>query len=67
MSEPELTNDGEIEQLIAEHGGDVYAAIAALLSDKNFLLKELEYASLAMGHGFARRWKPRSLPRQNRS
>ncbi|RCW77702.1 hypothetical protein [Phyllobacterium bourgognense] len=61
MSEPELKHDGEVEQLIAEHGGDVHAAIADLLSDRNCLIKELEYAALAMGHGFARGWKPKSL------
>lgn len=65
MSEPALKHDEEIDQLIAEHGGDVHAAIEQLLSEKNFLIKELEYASLAMGFGYARGWKPKMLaPRQ---
>lgn len=61
MSEPVLKHDDEIEELIAEHGGDVHAAIAALLSDRRFLIKELECASLAMGYGYARGWKPKTL------
>jgi hypothetical protein len=61
MSEPELKHNDEVEQLIIEHGGDVHAAISALLLDRNFLIKELEYAAIAMGHGFARGWRPKSL------
>lgn len=59
MSKPELKHDDEIEQLIAEHDGDVQAAIAKLMDERSFLIKELEYASLAMGFGFARGWKPK--------
>lgn len=61
MSEPGLKHQDEIDQVIAEHGGDAHAAIAMLLSDKKFLIKELEYASLAMGHGYARGWKPKTF------
>ncbi|MEP7453494.1 hypothetical protein [Phyllobacterium sp. SB3] len=59
MNESELKHDDEVERLIAEHGGDVQAAFTALLSERSLLIKELEYASLAMGFGYARGWKPR--------
>lgn len=61
MNEPELKHDDDVEQLIAEHGGDIQAAIAKLLSERSFLIKELEYASLAMGFGYARGWKPKLM------
>ena len=50
--------EDEIDQVLAYHDGDVRAAIKALLSDRDFLVKEIEYASLAMSMGFARGWKP---------
>lgn len=50
--------DDEIELVMAYHKGDVRAAIATLLRDRDFLIKEIEYASLAMSMGFARGWKP---------
>ncbi|WP_371834123.1 hypothetical protein [Ochrobactrum teleogrylli] len=34
------------------------AAIETLLKDRDFLVKEIEYTSLAMSMGFAREWKP---------
>lgn len=37
---------GQIGRLLAEHGGDVHAAIAAL-TERSLLIKELEFASLA--------------------
>ncbi|MCO4316374.1 hypothetical protein M8997_004205 [Phyllobacterium sp. 21LDTY02-6] len=61
MNEPELKHDNEVDELIAEHGGDVYAAIKTLLSDREFLIRELQYAALAMGHGYTRGWKPKLL------
>ncbi|EBY7415700.1 hypothetical protein D6J61_25790, partial [Salmonella enterica subsp. enterica serovar Alachua] len=48
----------EIELVLAYHKGDVRAAIQALLKDRDFLVKEIEYASLAMSLGFSRGWKP---------
>lgn len=59
MKEPEQDYENEADQLIAEHGGDAVAAIAKLVEERGFLIKELEYASLAMGFGFARGWKPK--------
>ncbi len=50
--------DDEIELVLAHHDGDTRAAIEALLKDRDFLIKEIEYASLAMSMGFARGWKP---------
>ncbi|WP_273727332.1 CUE domain-containing protein [Brucella gallinifaecis] len=50
--------DDEIELVLAYHKGDVRAAIESLLKDRDFLIKEIEYASLAMSMGFARGWKP---------
>ncbi|MBK0023098.1 hypothetical protein IAE29_19535 [Ochrobactrum sp. S46] len=50
--------DDEIELVLAYQKGDVRAAIEALLKDRDFLVKEIEYASLAMSMGFARGWKP---------
>jgi len=43
--------DAEIDLVLAYHKGDVRAAIEALLKDREFLLKEVEYASLAVNHG----------------
>ncbi|UZD70899.1 hypothetical protein [Brucella sp. JSBI001] len=50
--------DDEIDLVLAYHKGDTRAAIEALLKDRDFLVKEIEYASLAMSMGFARGWKP---------
>ncbi|WP_433762640.1 hypothetical protein [Brucella anthropi] len=50
--------EDEIEMVLAYHKGDARAAIEALLKDRDFLVKEIEYASLAMSMGFARGWKP---------
>lgn len=50
--------EDEIELVLAYHKGDGRAAIEALLKDRDFLVKEIEYASLAMSMGFARGWKP---------
>lgn len=49
--------DDEIELVLTYHKGDVRAAIATLLRDRDFLIKKIEYASLAMSMGFARGWK----------
>ncbi|QNQ39434.1 hypothetical protein [Brucella intermedia] len=50
--------DDEIELVLAYHKGDARAAIESLLKDRDFLVKEIECASLAMSMGFARGWKP---------
>ncbi|MFK4820983.1 hypothetical protein ACI0FS_12410 [Ochrobactrum quorumnocens] len=50
--------DDEIEMVLAYHKGDIRAAMEALLKDRDFLIKEIEYASLAMSLGFSRGWKP---------
>ncbi|MBB3148221.1 hypothetical protein FHS21_004664 [Phyllobacterium trifolii] len=50
MNETARKHDDDVERLIAEHNGDVQAAITVLLSERSFLMKELEYASLAMGY-----------------
>lgn len=39
--------DDEIDLVLAYHKGDTRAAIEALLKDRDFLVKEIEYASLA--------------------
>jgi hypothetical protein len=59
MNEPSLQHCEAIDQLLAEYGGDVRVAIAALLSERDLLIEELKFASSAMGHGFARGWKPK--------
>ncbi len=59
MEEPEQDYENEADQLIAEHGGDANTAIAKLVEERAYLTKELEYASLAMGFGYARGWKPK--------
>jgi hypothetical protein len=46
MDEPALKHDDDVERLIAEHNGDVQTAVAVLLSERSFLIRELEYASL---------------------
>ncbi|KAB2709752.1 hypothetical protein FHW20_002083 [Ochrobactrum intermedium] len=43
--------DAEIEEVLAYHGGDVRAAIEALLKDRDFLAREVELARLAVTHG----------------
>ncbi|MFC0245774.1 hypothetical protein ACFOLL_12850 [Falsochrobactrum ovis] len=50
--------DDEIDLVLAYYKGDVRAAIEGLLKDRDFLVKEIEYASIAMSFGFARGWKP---------
>jgi hypothetical protein len=50
--------DDETELVLAYHKGDVRAAITTLLKDRDFLIKEIEYTSLARSMGFARGWKP---------
>ncbi|MBB5700704.1 hypothetical protein FHS76_000547 [Ochrobactrum daejeonense] len=50
--------DTEIEEVLAYHGGDVHAAIEALLKDREFLMREVELARMAMSHGYTRGWKP---------
>ncbi|MEJ5019363.1 hypothetical protein WH297_06370 [Ochrobactrum vermis] len=50
--------DDEIELVLTYHNGDARAAIETLLKDRDFLVKEIEYASMAMSMGFARGWKP---------
>ncbi|CAN7425465.1 hypothetical protein LJR231_002754 [Phyllobacterium sp. LjRoot231] len=61
MNGPVLKHGDEVDQLITEHNGDVHAAIGTLLSERDFLMKELQYASIAMGHGFARGWRPKTF------
>lgn len=41
----------EIEMVLAYHGGDVHAAIEALLKDRDFLAREVELSHLALTHG----------------
>lgn len=43
--------EDEIQQVLAYHGGDVHAAIEALLKDRDFLAREVELARLAGTHG----------------
>jgi hypothetical protein len=43
--------DAEIDLVLAYHKGDVRAAIESLLKDREFLIKEVEYASIAVTHG----------------
>jgi len=50
--------DDEIEQVLSYYNGDVRAAIEGLLKDRDFLVKEIEYASIAMSFGYSRGWKP---------
>lgn len=50
--------EDEIDEALAYHQGDIRATVAALLAEREFLLRELEYATLAMSYGFARGWKP---------
>lgn len=68
MTEPETATDGEAvhgsapvtaDAVLNLFGGDARAAIEALLADRIYLVRELEYASLAMGFGFTRGWKPK--------
>ena len=66
MNEPALKLDDDVDRLIAEHKGDAHAAILTLLSEREFLLNELQYASIAMGHGFARGWKPKTFTPRGR-
>ncbi|MCX2696751.1 CUE domain-containing protein [Ochrobactrum chromiisoli] len=41
----------EIEMVLTYHGGDVRAAIEALLKDRDFLAREVELSHLALTHG----------------
>lgn len=47
-----LTNlEREIDEALTYHRGDVRATIAALIADRDFLARELQYASLAASSG----------------
>lgn len=50
--------EDEIDEALAYHQGDARATVAALLAERDFLLREIEYAALAMSYGFARGWRP---------
>lgn len=50
--------DDEIDQVIAYHGGDMRAALEAILKDRDFLAREVEIASMAVSFGYTRGWKP---------
>ncbi len=50
--------EDEIDEALAYHQGDARATVAALLAERDFLLREIEYATLAMSYGFSRGWKP---------
>ncbi|MBC8719337.1 hypothetical protein [Ochrobactrum sp. Marseille-Q0166] len=43
--------DAEIDLILAYHKGDVRASIESLLKDREFLIKEVEYAAIAVTHG----------------
>ncbi|QWK80219.1 hypothetical protein [Ochrobactrum sp. BTU1] len=43
--------DAEIDLVLAYHKGDVRGAIESLLKDREYLIKEVEYASLAISYG----------------
>lgn len=43
--------EAEVEMVLAYHGGDVHAAIEALLKDRDFLAREIELSHLALNHG----------------
>ncbi|RCS21815.1 hypothetical protein DUT91_21800 [Phyllobacterium salinisoli] len=58
MNAPASLIDDEIAKVLAYHGGDAQAAIKALLEDREFLLREVEIASLAVSYGYTRGWKP---------
>lgn len=61
MNAVALDIETEVDEALAYHGGDAKSTIAALLADRDFLAKELQYASLSMSMGFARGWQP-SIP-----
>lgn len=48
-----------VEHAIAWHDGDARAAIRTLLDDVAHLRQQLAIATVAMGHGFTRGWRPR--------
>lgn len=50
--------DDEIELVLAYHKGDARAAIESLLKDRDFLVKEIAIASMAVSQGYTRGWKP---------
>jgi hypothetical protein len=50
--------DNEIELVLAHHKGDARAALETLLRDRDFLVKEIAIASMAVSHGYTRGWKP---------
>ncbi len=68
MTEPAKAPAGEatpnVDEILAEYRGDARAAIVALAADVAHLERELSFASLAMGFGFARGWRPSRSRRQ---
>jgi hypothetical protein len=68
MTEPMKAPAGEampnVDEILAEFRGDARAAIASLVADVAHLERELSFASLAMGFGFTRGWRPSRSRRQ---
>lgn len=54
----------DVDVILAKFRGDARAAIASMAADVAHLERELSFASLAMGFGFARGWRPSRSRRQ---
>ena len=55
-SRPENDLERLADDAVAACGGDLRAAVKALVADNIGLQKELDFASLAMSYGFSRGW-----------
>lgn len=58
MNAPAPRYDDEIEEILSYYGGDAKAAMHDMLRDRDFLLREIELASMAISPGYTRGWKP---------
>lgn len=56
---PELRNDrDEAFQVLALHEWDALEAIRTVLAERDAIEERLRIATIAMGHGYTRGWKP---------
>ncbi|MBB3288446.1 MULTISPECIES: hypothetical protein [unclassified Rhizobium] len=57
----EITSGQEdfVQAILDAHGGDALAALRSVIADAAFLHDQLETASLLIGNGLVRGWKPK--------
>ena len=52
-------NEDLAQAVLDAHGGDALAALCSVIADAAFLHDQLETASMLIGNGLVRGWKPK--------